>query len=132
MALPAGRVPSSASATQVRRYQPPSGCGARPSAAMSDSPGRTPRQPGRASAGGDAEAGGDGERVRGGAAEERAIGGGPLDVEMASCSHVKPMPPKDWIDSRPTRFWQSSLAALAMETAVARVGVSSLMAATAK
>ena len=41
MALPAGRAPSSASATQVRRYQPPSGCGARSSAAMSDSPGRT-------------------------------------------------------------------------------------------
>ena len=98
---------------------------------MSDSPGRTaPVCPD--SAGRHAEAGGDGERVHGRAAEERAIGGGPLDVEMASCSQVNPMPPKDWIDSRPTRFWQSSLAALAMETAVARVGVSSLMAATAK
>ena len=41
MALPAGRMPASASATHVRRYQPPSGCGARSSAAMSDSPGRT-------------------------------------------------------------------------------------------
>ena len=40
----------------------------------------------------------------------------------ASCSQVKPMPPKDWNESRHTRRWQSSLAALAMETATARVG----------
>src|ERR1700722_1863223 len=79
MALPAGRVPSSASATQVRRYQPPSGCGARSRAAISDSPGRT-RSVCR---GTDAQAGGDGEGVRGGATEERSAGGGPLDVEVA-------------------------------------------------
>src|SRR5271156_3347951 len=78
MALPAGRAPSSAWATQVRRYQPPSGCGARSRAAISDSPGRTP------SAGGtDTEGAGHEEGVRGGATEERAIGGGPLDEEMA-------------------------------------------------
>src|SRR5580704_3129845 len=49
-----------------------------------------------------------------------------------SCSQVKPMPPNDWSDSRHTRCWQSSLAALAMATAAARCGVSSAMAATAK
>src|SRR5580698_7583267 len=81
MALPAGRMPAAASATHVRRYQPPSGCGARSRAAMRDSPGRTaPVCPD--SAGRHAEAGGDGERVPGRAAEERAIGAGPLDVEM--------------------------------------------------
>src|ERR1700677_3110642 len=77
MALPAGRAPSSASATQVRRYQPPSGCGARPRAAISDSPGRTP------SGGTETEGAGHGEGVRGGATEERSIGGGSLDEEMA-------------------------------------------------
>src|ERR1700722_2479246 len=76
MALPPGRLPSSASATQVRRYQPPSGCGARSRAAISASPGRT------RSAGTDAQAGGHGEGVRGGATEERTIGGGPLDEEV--------------------------------------------------
>ena len=55
-----------------------------------------------------------------------------LTKRWQSCSQVKPMPPKDWMDSRPTKFWQSSAAAFAMETAVARSGVSSLMAATAK
>src|SRR5580658_10501153 len=77
MALPAGRAPSSAAATQVRRNQPPSGCGARSRAAISDSPGRTP------SGGTDAQAGGDREGVRSGASEERTSGGGPLDEEMA-------------------------------------------------
>src|SRR5580658_9710971 len=77
MALPAARLPSSVSATQVRRYQPPSGCGARSRAAISDSPGRT------RSTGTDAQTGGDGKGVRGGATEERTISGGPLDEEMA-------------------------------------------------
>src|SRR5271163_2505726 len=81
MALPAGRTPSSASATQVRRYQPPSGCGARSSAAMSDSPGRTAPVC-RASAGREPQAGRDSEGMHGRTAEERATGGGPLDVEM--------------------------------------------------
>ena len=44
-----------------------------------------------------------------------------LTKRWPSCSQVKPMPPKDWIDSRQTRRWQSSLAALAMETAVGPV-----------
>src|ERR1700679_153405 len=77
MALPAGRAPSSAPATQVRRNQPPSGCGARSRAAISDSPGRTP------SGGTETEGAGHGEGVPGGATEERTIGGGPLDEEMA-------------------------------------------------
>ena len=42
------------------------------------------------------------------------------------------MPPKDWIDSRPDEALAVVAAALAMETAAARFGVSSLMAATAK
>ena len=42
---PAARPPR-LSATQVRRYQPPSGCGARSRAAISDSPGRTRSLPG--------------------------------------------------------------------------------------
>ena len=42
------------------------------------------------------------------------------------------MPPKDWSESRHTMRWQSSLAAFAMETAAARVDVSSSMAATTK
>ena len=84
---------------------------------MSDSPGRTAPVC-RAQSDADVQAGGDGQRMRGRAAEERAVGRGPLDVEVASCSHVNPMPPKDWIDSRQTRLWQSSLAALAMATAV--------------
>ena len=41
MALPPGRSPFAAGADHVRRYQPPSGCGARSRAAMSHSPGRT-------------------------------------------------------------------------------------------
>src|SRR5580693_391952 len=82
MALPAGRVPFSASATQVRRYQPPSGCGARSRAAISDSPGRT-RSVCRGADGTDTQAGGDGEGVRSGTAEERTSGGGPLDEEVA-------------------------------------------------
>ena len=70
-----------ASATQVRRYQPPSGWGSRSSAAMSDSPGRT-APVWSASGGGDAEAGGDRQRMHGGTAEEHAIGRGALDIEM--------------------------------------------------
>src|SRR3984957_3199170 len=81
MAVPAGRVPSAASATQVRRYQPPSGCGSRSSAAVSDSPGRM-APVWSASGGGDTEAGGDRHRVHGGTAEQHAIGGGALHVEM--------------------------------------------------
>src|SRR3984957_5873900 len=81
MAVPAGRVPSAASATQVRRYQPPSGCGSRSSAAMSDSPGRTVPV-WSASGGGDAEAGGDRHRVRGGTPEQHAISSSALHVEM--------------------------------------------------
>ena len=61
MALPPGRSPSGASATQVRRYQPPSGWGARSRAAISHSPGRTPASlPAQAAS---TRGGGDGERV---------------------------------------------------------------------
>src|SRR3984957_9893287 len=81
MALPAGRVPSGASATQVRRYQPPSGCGSSSRAAMSDSPGRT-APVWSAAGGGDTGAGGHRHRVHGGTAKQHAIGGGALDVEV--------------------------------------------------
>src|ERR1700759_2600562 len=81
MALAAGRVPSAVSATQVRRYQPPSGCGSRARAAMSDSPGRTAPVC-SASGGGDTEAGGDRHRVHGSTTEQHAIGRGALHVEM--------------------------------------------------
>src|SRR3984885_1743100 len=82
MALPAGRAPSGASATQVRRYQPPSGCGTRWSAAMSGSPGRTAPVC-RASVGGQAQGAGDGDGMRGRAAEEGATAHRPLDEEVA-------------------------------------------------
>src|SRR5580693_6467825 len=126
MALPAGRAPSSAAATQVRRNQPPSGCGARSRAAISDSPGRTP------SGGTETEGAGHGEGVRGGAAEERTIRGGPLDEEMAVVLPGE-ADATEGLDGLAT---DEALAVvgggLGHETAVARSGVSSLMAATAK
>src|ERR1700733_4355543 len=82
MALPAGRAPSRDSATQVRRYQPPSGGGASWSAAMSDSPERTAPVC-RASVGGQAQGVGDGDGMRSRAAEEGATALRPLDEEVA-------------------------------------------------
>ena len=81
MALPAGRSPAAAGASQVRRYHPPSGWGARPSAAMSDSPGRT-RPVCRLRRTGSPEDGGHGERVLRRPTEERAARLGPLDEQV--------------------------------------------------
>src|SRR5271155_1618018 len=81
MALPAGRCPGADGASQVRRYHPPSGCGARSRAAMSDSPGRT--RPvcrlGRT----ESQGGGDGEGMLRRPAEEGAARLGPLQEQVA-------------------------------------------------
>ena len=115
MALAAGRSPGAARASQVRRYQPPSGCGARSRAAMSYSPGAlrqsvplalsrvtsvscrtrpwTPRR-------------------RGSAAPHPPKSAPFVSARFMkrcpSCSQVKPIPPKDCRLSPHTMCWQSS------------------------
>src|SRR5580692_5946806 len=96
MALAAGRSPGADGACQVRRYQPPSGCGTRSRAAISHSPGRiAPVCPmvrcteargepavSLRSAAEDAAERRDGEGVLGGSAEERTVSFGSLHKEV--------------------------------------------------